>query len=361
MAPLIIKFSNFSGYNVKICITAQHREMLDQILSFFKIKVNYDLNLMKPNQSLFDITINGLKKLEKVLEDCKPSLILVQGDTSTAFLGALAGYYNKIKIAHIEAGLRSNNKYSPFPEEINRILVDHISDYHFAPTINAKNNLNREGIEKNVWVVGNTVIDAILLTKSIISNNFRIEQSIKADLARVTNIDLLKSKIILVTSHRRENLGKPLENICYAVKEISEKLSDFEIIFPVHLNPKVRKSVYSILNNVKKIHLIEPLDYPNFFWLMNKSQIILTDSGGIQEEAPSLGKPILVMRDVTERREGIIEGTAKLVGTNKEDIVRETIAILTNKEKYLDMANAVNPYGNGKTSEKIFDILYEKL
>ena len=361
MAPLIKKFREFSKYKIKICITAQHREMLDQILLFFDIKVDYDLNLMRPNQSLFDITVNGIKKLEKILNECNPDLIFVQGDTTTAFIGALTGFYKKIKIAHIEAGLRSYDKYSPFPEEINRVLIDHISEYHFVPTKKAKDNLMKEGIEKNVWIVGNTVIDAILQTKSIITNNPKLEESIIRNLEILTNINLRKSKIILITGHRRESFGKPLENICYAIKEISEKLPDFEIIYPVHLNPNVKKPVYDILSNIKNVHLIDPLNYPYFVWLMDKSFIVLTDSGGIQEEAPTLGKPVLVMREVTERMEGIDAGTAKLVGTKKKNIVKETITLLIEKKKYFKMANAINPYGDGNASKKIFDLLNKKL
>jgi len=283
MAPVIKEFKKEKSIDVKVCITAQHREMLDQVLNFFGIKPDYDLNLMKPNQSLFDITANSLKSLEKVLDKEKPDLIFVQGDTTTAFVGALAGFYKKMKVAHIEAGLRSHNKYSPFPEEINRVLVGHVADYHFAPTERAKENLYRENIKKNVYVVGNTVIDALFLGLNIIKKEGEEKFYKYFDF-----IDFSK-KIILVTGHRRENFGKPFENICYALKEIAKR-EDVEIVYPVHLNPNVKKPVNEILNGVRNIHLIEPLEYPYLIWLMSKSYLVLTDSGGIQEEAPSLGK-----------------------------------------------------------------------
>ena len=346
MAPVIKRFQQNNSFNTKICVTAQHREMLDQVLDFFDIKPDYDLNIMKPNQSLFDITANTLRALEEVLDEFKPDLIFVQGDTTTTFIGALAGFYKKIKIAHIEAGLRSYNKYSPFPEEINRVLAGHLSDYHFAPTQKAKENLFNENIKKNVYVVGNTVIDALFLGLDIIKG-YGEEQYYK----HFDFIDFSR-KIILITGHRRESFGKPFENICYALKEIAER-EDIEIVYPVHLNPNVREPVNRILGNVKNVHLIEPLEYPYLIWLMSKSYLVLTDSGGIQEEAPSLGKPVLVMREVTERIEGIEAGTAKLVGTDKERIVKETIKLLDDKKEYEKMAKAVNPYGDGKTSKRI--------
>lgn len=350
MAPVIKEFKKHTDFNVKICTTAQHREMLDQVLKFFNIKSDYDLNLMKPNQSIFDITVNALKALEKVLDLEKPDLIFVQGDTTTALVGALAGFYKKVKIAHIEAGLRSYNKYSPFPEEINRVLVGHLADYHFAPTEKAKENLLKENIKENVYVVGNTVIDALFLVLDI------IRKTGEGEYYKYFHFIDFSKKIILVTGHRRESFGKSFENICYALKEISER-KDVEIVYPVHLNPNVRKIVNRILKGVKNIHLIEPLDYPYMIWLMNKAYLILTDSGGIQEEAPSLGKPVLVMRKVTERVEGLKAGTAKLVGTDKEKIVRETLELLNNKKKYEKMAKAVNPYGDGKASQRIKSII----
>ncbi len=354
LAPLIKEFKKEKDFNIKICVTAQHREMLDQVLNFFKIKPDYDLNLMKPNQSIYDITVNTLKGLEKVLDDFTPNLIFVQGDTTTAFVGALAGFYKKIKVAHVEAGLRSFNKYSPFPEEMNRVLIGHLSDYHFAPTEKAKKNLYNEGIKENIWVVGNTVIDALFLGLEII----RKENEEKY--YQFFNFLDFSKKIILVTGHRRESFGKPFENICYALKEIARR-QDVEIVYPVHLNPNVRKQVNRILKGIENIHLIEPLEYPYLIWLMSNSYLILTDSGGIQEEAPSLGKPVLVMREVTERIEGIETGIAKLVGTNKDKIVNETINLLESKEEYEKMAKAVNPYGDGKASKRILEIISERL
>jgi UDP-N-acetylglucosamine 2-epimerase (non-hydrolysing) len=351
LAPVIKEFQKSREFNTRICVTAQHREMLDQVLSFFNIKPDYDLNIMKPNQSLFDITANILKSLKPVLEKEKPDMIFVQGDTTTAFVGALAGFYKKIKVAHVEAGLRSHNKYSPFPEEINRVLVGHLADYHFAPTQRAKENLYKENIKKNVYVVGNTVIDALYLGLEIIK-----EQGEEKYYRYFDFIDFTK-KIILVTGHRRESFGKPFENICYALKEIADNYEDVEIVYPVHLNPNVREPVNRILKGIKNIHLIEPLEYPYLIWLMSKVYLILTDSGGIQEEAPSLGKPVLVIREVTERIEGIEAGTAKLVGTNKNRIVKEVSKLLEDVDEYNKIAKAINPYGDGKASLRILNIL----
>ncbi|MDK2887013.1 MAG: hypothetical protein PWP54_1593 [Thermosipho sp. (in: thermotogales)] len=355
MAPVIKKFEKHNEFEVKVCVTAQHREMLDQVLNFFDIKPDYDLNIMKPNQTLYNITASIIKELEKVIKIEKPSLIFIQGDTTTAFVGALAGYYAKAKIAHIEAGLRSYNKYSPFPEEMNRVLIGHLADYHFAPTKKAKENLYKENIKKNVYVVGNTVIDALFLGLEIIK-----KEGEQKYYEYFNFIDFSK-KIILVTGHRRESFGEPFKNICYAIKEIAENYDDVEIVYPVHLNPNVRKPVYKILKSNKRIHLIKPLSYPYFIWLMNKSYLVLTDSGGIQEEAPALGKPVLVMREITERTEGIKAGTAKLVGTDKEKIIKEVSVLLTNEVEYNNMAKAINPYGDGKASNRIRDIIKEVL
>jgi UDP-N-acetylglucosamine 2-epimerase (non-hydrolysing) len=352
MAPLIKEFQrNHHLFETKICVTAQHREMLDQVLDFFKIRPHYDLNIMKPGQSLFDVTINSLKGLQSVLEDFHPDLIFVQGDTTTVLTGAIAGFYSRIAVAHLEAGLRSGDKDSPFPEEINRILTGHIASFHFAPTETAVNNLKKEGITKNVWNVGNTVIDALFLGLDIIK-----EDGESGYVSYFSFVNFSK-KIILVTGHRRESFGEPFLHMCTAMKEVAENNPDVEIVYPVHLNPNVRKPVYDVLKEVKSIHLIDPLSYPYLIWLMNKSYLVLTDSGGIQEEAPSLGKPVLVMRDVTERTEGIEAGTAILVGTNKDRITNETVKLLTNSDHYERMSKAVNPYGDGKTSKRIVDIL----
>ncbi|EAY29756.1 non-hydrolyzing UDP-N-acetylglucosamine 2-epimerase [Microscilla marina] len=349
MAPLVKQFQKNAYFDTKVCVTAQHREMLDQVLDFFDINPDYDLNLMQPNQTLFDITAKGLKALEAVLDDCLPEIVFVQGDTTTCFIGGLAAFYKKIKVAHIEAGLRSNNRYSPFPEEINRELTSKVADFHFAPTVKAVQHLALEGISSNVHLVGNTVIDALLLGLDILKQDNEIENTF-------TNIDFSK-RIILVTGHRRESFGKPFENIASAIKTIAESYDDVEIVYPVHLNPNVRQVVNQVLGNVPNIKLIEPLPYPKLIWLMNQSYLVLTDSGGIQEEAPALGKPVLVMREVTERTEGIDAGTAKLVGTSKEKIVKEACKLLDEAETYNLMSNAVNPYGDGTTSQKISDIL----
>ncbi len=352
LAPLIKEFEKYAEiFETKVCITAQHREMLDQVLKFFKIKPDFDLNIMKPNQSLSELTANMIKEIEPVLQNFRPDLVFVQGDTTTAFVGALSAFYQKVSIAHIEAGLRSFNKYSPFPEEINRVLVGHLADYHFAPTEKAKENLFNENIKKNVYVVGNTVIDALFLGLDI------IKKQGEEKFYKFFNFLDFSKKIILVTGHRRESFGKPFENICNALKEIAQKHKDVEIVYPVHLNPNVRKPVFEILKGTENIHLIEPLEYPYLIWLMNKSYLVLTDSGGIQEEAPSLGKPVLVMREVTERTEGIEAGTAKLVGTNREKIAEEVSLLLEDKNEYRKMSKAVNPYGDGKASERIREII----
>ncbi|GHA57655.1 non-hydrolyzing UDP-N-acetylglucosamine 2-epimerase [Pontibacter akesuensis] len=351
LAPLIKEFEATPDFDLEVCITAQHREMLDQVLDFFKIKPDYDLNLMKPNQNLFAITADALTGLKEVIEESKPDLIIVQGDTTTAFAGALAGFYKQIKIAHVEAGLRSNNLYSPFPEEANRLMIGQLADYHFAPTQKAFENLQSVN-KQNVWDVGNTVIDALLLGLELIEDN---DSSI---LSSFEGIDFSK-RIILVTAHRRESFGEPFENICNAIRDIAEEFEACEIVFPVHLNPNVRQVVSKILSDIKNVHLIEPLDYPKFIWLINKSFLIITDSGGVQEEAPTLGKPVLVIRDETEREEGITAGTAKLVATNRESIYSSAYRLLTNEHEYNKMANAVNPYGDGTTSKQIVKILKE--
>jgi len=355
MAPLIKVFQKEKSINVIIAVTGQHKEMLYQVLDFFEIEPNYDLELMQPNQTIYDITSKALLGLKTILDEEKPDLIFVQGDTTTAFVGALAGYYNQINVAHLEAGLRSGDMYSPFPEEGNRILAGHLAHWHFAPTSRAVNNLKKEGITQHVFNVGNTVIDALLLGLDILKkkDTSNIEQLFK-------DINL-KKRIVLVTGHRRESFGKPFENMVSAIKDVATKYKDVEIIYPVHLNPNVRGIVNKELSTTSNIHLIEPLDYPALIWLMEKSYFVLTDSGGIQEEAPTLGKPVLVMRDVTERQEGIEAGTAKLVGTNKEVILKEAFDLLDNKDAYNKMAKAVNPYGAGTTSTQVLEIIKNNL
>lgn len=354
MAPLILKARDGASFDVKICVTGQHREMLYQVLDFFDIKPDYDIKIMHHDQSLFDVTADILRGLENVLATEKPDVVLIQGDTTTAFVGALVAFYMKVPVAHVEAGLRSHNKYSPFPEEMNRVLAGHIADYHFAPTMRAKENLIKEGIrDEAIFVVGNTVIDALYLTLKIIKNE---EDKF---LRYFDYIDMGK-RIILVTGHRRESFGEPFKEICISLREIAKR-QDVEIVYPVHLNPNVRKPVFNILSGFDNIHLIEPLEYPYLIWLMSMSFLVLTDSGGIQEEAPSLGKPVLVMRDVTERVEGIEAETCKLVGTYKDNIERETLRLLNDNTLYKKMATAVNPYGDGMSSERILKIFGRKI
>jgi UDP-N-acetylglucosamine 2-epimerase (non-hydrolysing) len=353
LAPLVLEFRKHKQFDVKVCVTAQHRQMLDQVLDFFQIKPDYDLDIMKPNQTLFEVTAEGLKALEKVYKDFVPELVLVQGDTTTSFIGALAAYYSKVKVAHIEAGLRSGNKYSPFPEELNRILAGHLSDFHFTPTDGSNINLNKENISKHIYTVGNTVIDALFLGLELLRT--RGEESFYT---YFKNIDLNK-KIVLITGHRRESFGEPFQNICMAIKTCAEKFPSVEFVYPVHLNPNVQKPVHSMLSGLKNVHLIEPLDYAHFIWLMNKSYVVLTDSGGLQEEAPALGKPVLVMRDVTERQEGIDAGTALLVGTDKQLIVDSLSSLLSDTSAYEKMARAISPYGDGTACRKIVSIVSE--
>lgn len=349
------------NFQAKVCVTAQHKEMLNQVLDLFKIEPDYNLNIMKDNQSLFDITIDGLKGLEKVLKKEKPDIVLVQGDTSTAFITALATYYLKIKIGHIEAGLRTKNKFNPFPEEINRRLIDCLADFCFAPTERARENLLKERIDDaRIFVTGNTVIDALMFAIEK-QKDEKIRQSFKNKFLNKYKIAFDKKKIILVTGHRRESFGIDFESICYGLKRIAENNHDINIIYPVHLNPNIQKPVKSILSKTFNIYLIEPVDYFSFIWLMNRAYIILTDSGGIQEEAPSLGKPILVMRKTTERPEAVETGTAKLVGTDSEKIFSETMKLLKDKELYQTMAKAVNPYGDGKASERIINVIKNEI
>jgi len=352
LAPLIKECKKRSGkFAVSVCSTAQHKEMLDQVLRFFEIVPDYNLGIMQNNQTLFGLTARCLAALEKVVAESRPDTIIVQGDTTTAFVGALAGFYGKTKVAHVEAGLRSNNKCSPFPEEINRRLVSVVADYHFAPTSRAAENLKNEGISSNVWVTGNTGIDALFLGLSLLKKNGDAAYS-----SMFAGVNFAR-RVMLVTLHRRESFGVPLENICEAFKQIIQNNPDVELVYPVHLNPNVLEPVKRILGSHPRVHLMEPLDYPGLLWIMNKCFCVLTDSGGIQEEAPSLGKPVLVLRDVTERQEGIDAGTAKLLGTDRHAIVEQTEHLLTNKKEYAVMAHAVNPYGEGAASEKIADAL----
>lgn len=355
LAPIILYFQKH-GKNLietKICITAQHREMLDQVLNFFNIVPDFDLNLMKPNQNLYSLTADILLSMKNVLEEYKPDFVFVHGDTTTSTAAALSSFYAGAKVCHIEAGLRTFNKYSPFPEELNRQITSRIADIHVAPTELSKINLLNEGISENkIKVFGNSVIDALMFTVDKLSNYYT------KDLDHLKNDIPLNKKIILVTGHRRENFGNSFINICLALLEISKR-PDVVIVYPVHLNPNIQKPVFDILGSQENIMLIKPLTYPEFVWLMKESYLILTDSGGIQEEAPTLAKPVLVMRDTTERPEALDNGNIKLVGTDKNIIVKECINILEDQEYYNSFSLNGNPYGDGSTSEKIFNYLIE--
>ncbi len=353
MAPLVKAFQkNNKDFETRVCVTAQHREMLDQVLDFFDIQPDYDLNLMKPDQNLYTLTADIITELRPILDEFQPDYVYVHGDTTTTMATSIAGFYSGAKVCHVEAGLRTFNKRSPFPEEINRQITGRISDFHFAPTDQSKQNLLNEAIENDtILVTGNTVIDALMTS---------IEKVNKIDDEEITELKNIiegNKKLILVTGHRRENHGQGFINICEALKEIAISNKDVQIIYPVHLNPNVQKPVYEVLSEVNNVHLISPLAYPAFVWLMNQSYLIITDSGGVQEEAPSLGKPVLVMRDTTERPEAVDAGTVILVGTNKDKIIRECQELLTNDAKYRDMSALHNPYGDGKACQRIVEFI----
>jgi len=355
MAPLVKAFEKQSEvFKTKVCVTAQHREMLDQVLELFEIKPDYDLDIMKPGQDLYDVTSNVLLGMKSVLIDFKPNVVFVHGDTSTTFAASLASFYQQITVAHIEAGLRTGDIYSPWPEEANRQLTTQLTRYHFAPTFTSKNNLLKENVnEDNIEVTGNTVIDALFLALEKIKSDKQLEAEILKHLStfgfKLSNV----RKILLVTGHRRENHGQGFINICAALKEIALRNSHVDIVYPVHLNPNVQKPVKEMLTGIKNIYLIDPLQYEQFIYMMDKSYLIITDSGGVQEEAPSLGKPVLVMRDTTERPEALNAGTVKLVGTNTELIVKEAQELIDNEEAYKKMSQASNPYGDGTACKEI--------
>jgi UDP-N-acetylglucosamine 2-epimerase (non-hydrolysing) len=362
LAP-VIKRLKARGSNLEpvVCVTAQHREMLDQALGLFRIEPDHDLDLMKKGQTLFDLTSEGLKKIRGVLEKEKPDLVLVQGDTTTTFVASLAAYYLKIGLAHLEAGLRTADKYSPFPEEMNRKLTDCLADLYFAHTVRARDQLIGEGVPPwIIFVTGNTVVDALLMTLEG-QKNKEFQKKIERRFEEKYGISFENQKTILITGHRRESFGKDFESICAGLKAIAKSRADVQLIYPVHLNPNVQKPVRRVLGATGNVHLIEPLDYSSFVWLMNRSYLILTDSGGIQEEAPSLGKPILVMRKTTERTEGIEAGTARLVGTDSKNIFEEAMKLICDKAKYEKMTKTANPYGDGKASERIYEILFDRL
>jgi len=357
MAPLVKAFENEPTIQSKVCVTAQHREMLDQVLDMFDIKPDYDLNIMKPGQDLFDVTSNVLLGLKDVLNDFNPNVVLVHGDTTTTSASSLAAFYNKIKVGHVEAGLRTGNIYSPWPEEANRQITGVLANYHFAPTTTSQNNLLKENKDsKNIIVTGNTVIDALFLALDKIEKDDELKTKIVNSINSQYEIKEDK-KLILVTGHRRENFGDGFVNICEALKTLAINNPDVDIVYPVHLNPNVQKPVREILSDTKNVFLIDPLQYESFIYMMNKSYFIITDSGGVQEEAPSLGKPVLVMRDTTERPEAVEAGTVKLVGTNKETIIKEAQNLLDNTEEYNKMSKAHNPYGDGKACERIVEFI----
>ncbi|HOV91124.1 MAG TPA: UDP-N-acetylglucosamine 2-epimerase (non-hydrolyzing) [Syntrophorhabdaceae bacterium] len=348
MAPIIHEMRRDTFFRVKVCITAQHRQMLDQVLRLFNISPDIDLDIMKPNQSLAELTSSVVKKIDEVLLQEKPDLVVIQGDTTTVMAAGLAAFYQRIPVGHVEAGLRSHNIYSPFPEELNRRVVSLFAKYHFAPTENAKRSLMSEGIRKDdIFVVGNTVIDAL----------FHILRTDEPEFVREIRRSLHGRRLILVTAHRRENFGKRIKSICNGIKRVVERNPNVVVVYPVHLNPNVKEPVYRILGNTDRVILTDPVDYNVLVHLMNISYLILTDSGGIQEEAPSLGKPVLVMRTETERPEGIEAGTAKLIGSFEENILKHVESLLHDQGEYERMAKAVNPYGDGTSSKRIVDIL----
>ena len=346
MAPLVKELERRKEIESIVCVTAQHREMLDQVLNTFDIKPDYDLNIMKQGQSLADVTTRALVGLEEVIKEVKPDIVLVHGDTTTTFAGALAAFYNQVAIGHVEAGLRTYDKYSPYPEEMNRQMVDRLSDMYFAPTEISKDNLLKENIdESKIYITGNTAIDAMSTT---VDENYTHPE-----------LDWINAgeRMILLTAHRRENLGEPMRHIFRAIKRVVDEFSDVKVIYPIHMNPRVREVANEVFGDADRVKLIEPLEVFDFHNFQNKSYIILTDSGGIQEEAPSLGKPVLVLRDTTERPEGIKAGTLKLVGTDEDVIYEETKKLLLDKKAYEKMSKASNPYGDGHASERIVDAI----
>lgn len=349
MAPLVQELRKRDVFKCEIAVTAQHRQMLDQVLKLFDVKADYDLNIMTEKQTLFSITTKALLGLKDVLNKSNPDMVLVHGDTTTTFAGALAAFYEGINVGHVEAGLRTHNKWLPFPEEMNRRLTGSLADIHFAPTKNAKDNLLKEGVKsENIFITGNTVIDAL---KTTVKRDF----SFSVDL--LNKIDYDSQKVILVTAHRRENLGEPLKNICNALKKLAEDFPSMSVIYPIHLNPHVRSTAFDILGDQKNVKLVEPLDTDDMHNLMARCHMVVTDSGGLQEEAPSLGKPVIVLRNETERPEAVDAGTVKVVGTDCEQIYEEVKKLWTDKDAYDRMANSVNPYGDGCAAKRIVDYL----
>ncbi len=349
MAPLVKELKKYETIESSVCVTAQHREMLDQVLGIFNIVPDFDLNIMQARQTLVDITSRAVEGLYDVFRDNAPDMVLVHGDTTTTFAASLAAFYAKVKVGHVEAGLRTYDKYSPYPEEMNRKLTGAIADLHLAPTMANKKNLLKENIsEDTIYITGNTVIDALAST---VLPNYSFNDSF------LSNFSFSGKRVILVTAHRRENIGEPLENICMALRRLVDDISDISLIYPVHLNPVVRETTGRILGNHERIHLIDPLNVQDMHNLMDRSTLIMTDSGGLQEEAPSLGKPVLVLRNETERPEAIKAGTVKLLGTEAENVYKEARLLLEDNSEYQRMAKAVNPYGDGKASKRICEAL----
>ena len=362
MAPLVKEFQKYSDkFETMVCVTGQHREMLDQVLHIFEIVPDYDLNIMQQGQDLYDVTARVLIGMRDVLKESKPDVVLVHGDTTTSTAAALAAFYQQIPVGHVEAGLRTHNIYSPWPEEMNRQITGRIATYHFAPTPLSKNNLLAEGItEQQIYVTGNTVIDALYMVVDRIKNDKALDANLENQLKQAGyDVNRLtgEKKLLLITGHRRENFGDGFINMCTAIKDLTQKYPEVDFVYPMHLNPNVRKPIHEVfgedLTNLGNMFFIEPLEYLSFVYLMEKSNIVLTDSGGIQEEAPGLGKPVLVMRDTTERPEALEAGTVKLVGTSYEKIINEVSALLDNQEYYDKMSKAVNPYGDGKACSRI--------
>lgn len=351
MAPLALELKKYPQIESVVCVTAQHREMLDQVLDIFDIKPDYDLDIMKERQTLIGITTRVLEGLDSVMKEAKPDIVLVHGDTSTTFVGALAAFYNQIKVGHVEAGLRTYDKYSPYPEEMNRCLTGRIADLHFSPTVRNKQNLLKEAIpEEDIFITGNTVIDAL---KTTVKDGYKFENE------ELNALDFENKRVIVVTAHRRENLGEPLENICNALKEIVTAYDDVELVYPVHLNPAVRETAFGILGECERVHLIEPINVDELHNLMAKCFMVMTDSGGIQEEAPALAKPVLVLRKETERPEAVDAGTVKIAGVDKDVIVSMAKELLDDEKAYAKMAHAANPYGDGTASKRTAEaILY---
>ena len=356
LCPLVLEMRKHSDLTPHVCVTGQHRQMLDQVLDIFKVTPDVDLALMQPNQTLASLTSRAIIAIDGYLSEYKPDIILVQGDTTSVFCAALAAFYHHIPVGHVEAGLRTGNKFSPFPEEINRVLASHIADYHYAPTATAKENLLREGIaEDRIYITGNTVIDALFLARQKVHASPPVIPELPPEL--MTSCQ--NEPLVLITGHRRENFGEGFQNICRAIANLAEQFADVHFVYPVHLNPNVREPVFSLLAGRKNIHLIEPLSYLPFIALMNRAKIILTDSGGVQEEAPSLGKPVLVMRDTTERPEALDAGTVKLVGTDKEAILNNVSTLLSDPTAYQSMVKAINPYGDGHACERIIQAIQD--